>query len=149
LGQLAILFIGLLDIPNKPLNILVEPLNLGSKWLNLRFVHPAATSPSLFASPRYKLSEDGMCCLHFHPELQLGFEAQTQKPSAGGFEAQTPWISNEDIHHDSTQPCVEQANNVYKAPMTQARVQRLQHKVNSLLIDYEDASMLAVLNSNF
>jgi len=40
---------------------------------------------------------------------------------------------DEDIHHDSTQPCVEQANNVYKAPMTRARAQRLQHKVNSLL----------------
>jgi len=47
---------------------------------------------------------------------------------------------DEDIHHDSTQPCVEQANNVYKAPMTQVRAQRLQHKVNSLLIDYEHAS---------
>jgi len=44
---------------------------------------------------------------------------------------------DEDIHHDSTQPCVEQTNNVYKAPMTRARAQRLQHKVNSLLIDYE------------
>ena len=47
---------------------------------------------------------------------------------------------DEDIHHGSTQPCVEKANNVYKAPMTRARAQRLQHKVNSLLIDYEHAS---------
>ena len=46
---------------------------------------------------------------------------------------------DEDIHHGSTQPCVEKANNVYKAPMTRARAQRLQHKVNSLLIDYEHA----------
>ena len=44
---------------------------------------------------------------------------------------------DEDIHHDSTQPCVEQANNVYKAPMTRVREQRLQHNMNSLLIDYE------------
>ena len=47
---------------------------------------------------------------------------------------------DEDIHHGSTQPCVEEANNVYKAPITLARAQRLQHMVNSLLIDYEHAS---------
>ena len=47
---------------------------------------------------------------------------------------------DEDIHYDSTQPCVEQANNIYKALMTRTRVQLLQHQVNSLLIDYEHAS---------
>ena len=46
-------------------------------------------------------------------------------------------LTNVEDDHDSrctTQPCTEQANNVYEGPMTQARMKRLQHQVNSLLI---------------
>ena len=38
-------------------------------------------------------------------------------------------------NHVLNKPC-----NVYKGPMTRARAHRLQHKVNSLLIDYEHTS---------
>ena len=44
-------------------------------------------------------------------------------------------LTNVEDDHDSrctTQPCTEQANNVYEGPITQARTKRLQHEVNSL-----------------
>ena len=50
-------------------------------------------------------------------------------------DAKTPPIAGE---YDSRYS--EQENNVYKGPMTRARMQHLQHEVNSLLIDYEHAS---------
>jgi hypothetical protein len=41
------------------------------------------------ASPRCKPRDDATCRLRFPPELHPGFEAQTRKPSTGGFAAQT------------------------------------------------------------
>jgi hypothetical protein len=55
---------------------------------------------------------------------------------------------DEDISNDVESPPIdgeydshysEQENNVYKGPMTRARMRHLQHEVNSLLIDYEHA----------
>jgi hypothetical protein len=56
---------------------------------------------------------------------------------------------DEDIPNDVESPPIardydsrysEQESNVYKGPMTRARMRHLQHEVNSLLIDYEHAS---------
>jgi hypothetical protein len=54
---------------------------------------------------------------------------------------------DEDIPNDVESPprdydshYSEQESNVYKGPMTRARMRHLQHEVNSLLIDYEHAS---------
>jgi hypothetical protein len=54
---------------------------------------------------------------------------------------------DEDIPNDVESPprdydshYSEQESNVYKGPMTRARMRHLQHEVNSFLIDYEHAS---------
>jgi hypothetical protein len=46
MGKPPILLIGLLHIFNKPLDILVEPLNSGAKWSIFRLVHLTAASSS-------------------------------------------------------------------------------------------------------
>jgi hypothetical protein len=58
-------------------------------------------------------------------------------------------LADEDIPNDVESPPItrdydsrysEQESNVYKGPMTRAKMRHLQHEVKSLLIDYEHAS---------
>jgi len=72
------------------LDILDELLNPMAKMVQLEI--KASDGHKLFhdfALSRHKVRDNATCVLPFPLKLQLGFQAQTQKPSTGGFEAQT------------------------------------------------------------
>lgn len=76
------LFIGLLHIPNLYITRKLEVYHLILKAIqsNSRFVD---------LTHQRKFYGDVTWCLQFPSELHMGFEDQTQKPIASGFEAQT------------------------------------------------------------